>query len=91
MSTNEMENTARTYRELQAEIKTLEEQADALKQIMIGEMDTKMVDKLTAGAFTIHYNLYESSRLDAARLKADHADLYQQYTKRTASVRFMVA
>jgi len=41
MSTNEMTTTAHTYREIQAEIKALEEQADALKQAMIAEMDTR--------------------------------------------------
>jgi len=91
MSTVEMATTAKTYREIQAEIKALEEQADALKQQMIGEMDARQADELTAGEYTIRYSLYESSRLDSAKLKAEHADLYAAYTKRTTATRFQVA
>jgi predicted phage-related endonuclease len=91
MSTIELTVTARTYRELQAEIKALEEQADALKQQMIREMDARSAEKLEAGEYTIHWGLYESSRLDSAKLKADHADLYSQYSKKTVSTRFQVA
>jgi predicted phage-related endonuclease len=91
MSNIEMTVTARTYREIQAEIKELEAQADALKQTMIREMDARQVEKLNAGEYTISYTLYESGRLDSAKLKADHADLYAAYTKRTTSTRFQVA
>lgn len=91
MSTIELTSTARTYREIQAEIKALEEQADALKQTMIREMDARQADSLTAGEYTIRYSLYESSRLDSAKLKADHGDLYATYSKRTTSTRFSVA
>ena len=91
MSTNEMTTTAKTYREIQAEIKALEEQADALKQQMITEMDARNVEELAAGEYTIRWSLYESSRLDAAKLKADHGDLYALYSKKTVSTRFQVA
>ena len=91
MSTIEMTVTARTYREIQAEIKELEAQADALKQKMITEMDARQVEELAVGEYTIRWNLYESNRLDTAKFKADHADLYAAYTKTTASTRFQVA
>ena len=91
MSSHEMENTARAYREIQAEIKALEEQADALKQQMIKEMDARNLEKLEAGEYTIRWGLYESNRLDSAKLKADHGDIYAAYTKRTTATRFQVA
>jgi predicted phage-related endonuclease len=91
MSSIELTVTARTYRELQAEIKELEAQADALKQTMIHEMDTRNVEKLEAGEYTIRWGLYESNRLDGAKLKADHADLYAAYSKKAVSARFQVA
>jgi len=53
MTNIEMTVTARTYREIQAEIKELEAQADALKQTMISEMDTLGVEELTAGEYTV--------------------------------------
>ncbi len=89
MSINDMTATAKAYRELQAEIKALEEQADTLKQQMIREMDTRNIDRLTAGEYTIRWGLYESSRLDTAAIKA--AGLYEQYSKKTVATRFQVA
>ena len=91
MSNHEMETTAKTYREILAEIKELEAQADALKQQMIREMDTRQVEELAAGEYTIRWSLYESTRLDTAKLKADAADIYAAYSKRTTATRFAVA
>ena len=91
MSNQDMENTARAYREILAKIKELEAQADALKQQMIREMDARQADELTAGAHTIRYTVYESSRLDSKQLKAECSDLYAAYSKKTTSTRFSVA
>ena len=91
MSTIELSTKAKEYRELQAMIKELEAEADALKQQMIGEMDARNIEELAAGEYTIRWSLYENNRLDTTRLKVDHADLYSAYTKRTVSTRFQVA
>lgn len=91
MSTNDMTTKAREYREIQATIKELEAQADALKQQMIAEMDARKAEKMEAGEYTIHWSLYETSRLDSTKLKADHGDLYAAYTKKTTATRFQVA
>jgi predicted phage-related endonuclease len=91
MSANEMTVTAREYREIQADIERLKAQSGALKQKMIAEMDARQCDELAAGEYKIRYTVYESSRLDTARLKTDHTDLYNQYTKRAAAARFQVA
>ena len=91
MSTNEMTTTARTYREIQAEIKTLEEQADALKQQMISEMDTRKAEVLEAGEYTIRWSIYESSRVDTAAFKKALPDVAARFTKQTTATRFQVA
>ena len=91
MSTIELSTKAKEYRELQAMIKELEAEAEALKQQMVKEMDARSIEELAVGEYTIRWSLYESSRLDSAKLKADHADLYSAYTKRTVSTRFQVA
>lgn len=75
MSTIELSVTAKTYREIQSEIKELEAQADAL----------------TVGEYTLRYTIYESSRLDTSKLKAEHGDIYAAYSKRTTATRFQVA
>ena len=89
VSNTDITCTAREYREIQAAIKEMEAQAETLKQVMIKEMDARQADELTAGEYTIRYTLYESSRIDTAKLKA--AGLYDDYSKRTTSTRFQVA
>ena len=84
-------NTAREYRSIQAMIKELEAEADALKQEMIREMDSLQVDELAAGEYTIRYALVESKRLDAVKLKASQPEIFDAYTKKTTSTRFQVA
>jgi len=84
-------NTAREYRELQAQIKELNAQAEALKQEMIREMDAQQLEETHAGEYTICYSLYESSRFDVTRLKNEKPDLYSTYIKKTVSARFQVA
>ncbi|MCL2837747.1 MAG: hypothetical protein FWE04_01585 [Oscillospiraceae bacterium] len=91
MSVHEITITARDYRLIQAEIKELEAQADALKQSMIKEMDTRQVDELQAGEFSIKYKLVESKRLDTTRLKAENPAVYETYAKSSVSARFQVA
>ena len=91
MSVVEITTAAREYRQLQAEIKQLEEQADALKQAMIKEMDVRQIDELQAGEFAIKYKLVESSRLNSAKLKADRPELYADYSQSSIIARFQVA
>jgi len=91
MSNNQLENTAKEYRELQAEIKELEAQAETLKLAMIKVMDEKQADKLQVGAFEIRYTLVESSRLDQKALKSEMPEIAAQFTKVSVSTRFQVA
>ena len=91
MSTIELAVVATEYREIQSQIKSLEEQADALKQQMIREMDSQQAEKMQAGPFEIRYTLTESNRLDSTKLKTEQPDIYAAYTKRTTSTRFQVA
>lgn len=88
MSTTEMETKARTYRELQAEIKALQEMAEAVKAELIAEMDARKQDAVAAGAYTVRYIAYESTRVDTKALKA--AGLYDQYASKQTALRFSV-
>ena len=88
MSINDMENKARDYREIMAEIKALQEQADAIKAELIAEMDARQAEAVAAGAFTIRYAAYESSRVNTAQLKAD--GLYEQYSSKQTALRFSI-
>lgn len=89
MSAIELTTAARTYREIQAEIKALQEQADALKATITAEMDAQKAETLQAGEYTIRYSIYESKRVDTAKLKA--AGLYEQYSATGTALRFQIA
>jgi predicted phage-related endonuclease len=91
MNITEMATTACAYREIQAEIKALEEQAEALKQQMIREMDSRKLEALEAGEYTIRWSLYQSSRLDTTALKQALPDVAERFTKQTTATRFQVA
>ena len=86
-----MNELARAYREIQAEIKGLEEQADALRQQMIAEMDARKVEALDAGEYTIRWSIYESSRVDTTAFKKALPEVAAQFTKQTTATRFQVA
>ena len=89
MSITEIANNAREYREIQAEIKALQEQADSLKAAMIAEMDAQQADSLQAGEYTLRYTVYESTRVDTAKLKT--SGLYGQYSTTGTALRFSIA
>ena len=91
MTNTQMEITAREYREIQAQIKALEAKAEALKQNMISQMDELQAEELVAGEYTIRYTVYESTRLDGKKLKADRPDLYVDYIRSSTVCRFQVA
>jgi len=91
MENNQLETTAREYRELQVNIKEMQEQADTLKQIMINEMDVRQAEKLQAGIFEIRYTLIETARLDTTALKSEMPTVAAQFTRTTTSTRFQVA
>ena len=84
-----MTATATEYRNLQIEIKELEAQLDALKQVMIKELDLQQVDSLQAGPFTVRHSLVESRRVDTNALK--QAGLYDDFSKVTHYLKFQVS
>lgn len=89
MSTSELEAKATQYRALQAEIKQLQEQAEAVKADLITVLDAQKADSLAAGPFTVRYTVYESTRVNTAALK--NAGLYDQYSTKVAALRFSVS
>lgn len=64
MSTVDIATKAREYRELQAMIRDLEAEAEAVKTAIIAEMDFQQTDTLTVDIFTIRNTVYQSQRLD---------------------------
>ena len=91
MSSAEITKAARDYREIQAMIKELQDEADAIKATITAEMDAQGIDTVQADVFTVRYTAYTTSRLDGAALKKELPELAARYTKTTAARRFQVA
>ena len=91
MSANEISTKAREYREVQALIKQLQEEADALKAEITAHMDAEQTDTLQADIFTIRWTAYQSSRVDTTALKNELPEVAARYSKTTTARRFQVA
>ena len=70
--------------ELNAEITTIEDELKA-------EMLNQGAEELTVDVFKLRYKTVESKRFDSSAFKAAHTELYNQFTKVTATRRFTVA
>lgn len=73
--------TASELAEFERTVKFLKEQEDALKKAILDEMEANGIEKLITDEFTITYvapGEREDFHKDAFR--ADHPDLYDQYT-----------
>jgi len=90
MTTIEITNKAKEYREIQAMIKELEAEAEALKAAITAEMDARDTNTLQADIFTIKWTAYTSSRVDTVSLKRELPDLAARFTRTTEARRFQV-
>jgi predicted phage-related endonuclease len=91
MTNLDMTKAAKDYREIQAMIKELEAEAEAIKAKITAEMDAQQTDTLQADIFTIKYTAYTTSRVDTTALKKELPDVAARYTKTTEARRFQVA
>ena len=82
---------AREYRELQAMIKDLEAEVEAVKASITAELDAQGVDTIQADIFTIKWTAYTSSRIDTTAIKKELPDIAARYTKTTEARRFQLA
>ena len=88
MSINELDAKAAAYFELQAQIKALEEEAEAIKDSLKAHMVEQATETISGHGWSATWHNTRSSRFDSKAFKADHADLYSAYTKATTGTRF---
>ena len=66
-------------------------EADALRDQIKEEMVAQGTEEMEVGNYIIRYTSVLSNRFDTTSFKREHNDLYQQFTKQTASRRFSIA
>lgn len=91
MSTNEMESKIAKLQEWETIIEEAKAEAEALKDEIKAEMLNRNAEEMEAGRFICRWTSVLSNRFDTTSFKKEHADMYKQYTKQTASRRFSIA
>ena len=91
MSTNELNTTARDLMSVRAMIAELEAEAEALTDKLKAAMVERGTEALQGDGWKATWKNVVSSRFDSKRFKADHADLYGQYSKQTITTRFVLS
>ena len=86
MSMDMMNARVSTYFDLMAQIEQL--QAEAIKDELKGQMMERETETLEGTGWRAIWHNTKNSRFDGKRFKADHADLYDQYTVKTTGTRF---
>ena len=91
MSMTELNSTARDLMSVRAMIAELEAEAEALTDKIKGAMMEQETEVLQGDGWKASWKNVTSNRFDSKRFKADHADLYGQYSKATVSTRFVLS
>lgn len=91
METKNMATKLELLHALKEQKAELQEQIDALEDSVKAEMDAQGVSSLTVGKCTVKYTRYFSTRFDSKAFKADHAEMYEEYTKPVPASRFTVS
>lgn len=91
MSTNEMEKKIVALKEWEELLEEAKAQVETLKDEIKAEMLTRDTEEMTAGKYIVHWTSVLSQRFDSTTFKKEHAEMYKQYTKQTASKRFSIA
>ena len=90
MTITEITEKAKAYCEIQALIKQLDGEAEALKAKMIEELKSRDTDTLQADVFNIKWVTYCNNRIDTAALKKAFPDIAAEFTKQTVMRRFQI-
>lgn len=91
MSTNEIETKIRKMQEWEQLAAEAKAEAEALKDEIKAVMLNQQAEEMTAGKYVVRWTSVLSNRFDTTTFKREHAEMYRQYTKQTASRRFSVA
>ncbi len=90
MGERALQNRIMKLREIKAQQKALDEQAEKIRQEIKADMEEKQVDEMQAGSFIIRWKTILSNKLDGKALKAALPEIYGQYCKSRAIRRFTI-
>ena len=91
MSMNELNSTARDLMSVRAMIEELEAEAQALTDKLKAAMVEQGAEVLQGDGWKATWKNVNSQCFDSKAFKADHADLYGQYSRQTTTARFVLS
>ena len=91
MTNSELLTTVSELRELKNMADELAGQIDALETIVKQEMTNQGVDTLFIGTCKVSWKKYDTHRFDSKAFKAEHEELYEQYSKTVKASRFTIS
>lgn len=91
MNVIELNRTAKDLLAVRHMIRELEAEAEALTDKLKAEMVDRSTETLEGDGWKATWKNVTSSRFDGKSFKADHADLYDQYSKPTTTTRFLIS
>lgn len=91
MSTNEMTDTVREYKELKAYAEQIADELAALEDKIKAEMAARNTEEMTVDVFKVRWTTVNSTRFDTAAFKKAMPKLAEQFTKATTTRRFSIA
>ena len=91
MSINELNSTAKDLMSVWAMVEQLQAEAEALTDKLKAAMIDQGTEVLRGDGWKASWKNVNSSRFDSKAFKADHADLYGQYSKATTTTRFVLS
>lgn len=91
MSMSELEAKVAELRELRRMAEELAGEITAAEDVLKAYMEDKGTEELCGPSFRITWKPVTSSRLDSKALKAAAPSIWEQFTKKTTTRRFVVA
>ena len=90
MGERALENRIKKLRELEAQQKKLEEQAEKIKEEIKADMQAKGKKEIHTGNFVVRLKEVVTNRFDSKLFAKEHKSLYEAYTKKQSSMRFTI-
>ena len=91
MSRNEIIAKIEALAEWEAVIEEAKAEAEAIRDSIKAEMMERNTEELEAGQYIVRWTSILSNRFDTTAFKREHSDLYQAFTKQSASRRFTIS
>lgn len=90
MTERMIENRVNKLQGIEAQVKELEAQAEAIRAELKADLEEKGVEELKTRNFVLRWKEIISSRLDGKALKAALPDVYGQFCRSITSRRFTI-